>query len=437
MIALRSIASRFTWIGLNTITGILAARALQPQGRGELAAMILWPTLVGGLTAFGLPKALIYHVRRDPKRASALAGSAALLCVLTTIIGTAIAWHVIPLWLRRQPEHTIFVAQLCLLVVPIHTLSMLGRSAWEASGHFGRSNLSQLIPPSLVIVGLGVQTWYGVLTPVSAAATYVLAGVPAFIWMLVSVARDYRPTLRGVTHMGRRLLHYGGRSYGADLAGILAHYLDQALVVGLLSSASMGIYVVALSLANVVAAVNQSVSMIVFPRAVGLTPREMATKVAQSARMGSMAGCAIGITVLTAGPFLLRVLYGSAFAAAAHILPILVFRIIIGGFGNMLRQGFLAAGRPGIVTGIQVAGIGLSVPLLLVLVPRFGLAGAAVTLLIVSIVRVSLTLACYRLILRVPMPRLWINRTDLAALARYRTEVLSSVLRLRTAGGVK
>ena len=37
------------------------------------------------------------------------------------------------------------------------------------------------------------------------------------------------------------------------LCGMLAVYLDQALVVGLLSAASMGIYAVALSLSRVIA----------------------------------------------------------------------------------------------------------------------------------------------------------------------------------------
>lgn len=435
--ALRSIVIRFAWIGLNTVTGILAARALHPHGRGELAAITLWPMLVGGLTTFGLPSALLYHVRRAPERASALAGSAILLCSGITLIGMAIAWFLIPVWLRQQPAHIILAAQLCVLAAPTASLSTLGRSAWEAKSRFGHSNISQLIPPILVIAGLAVQAWLGVLTPVSAAAVYILAGVPAFAWILWSVVQTYHPTLRGAREASRQLLHYGGRSYGVDLAGILSVYLDQALAVGLLSSASMGIYAVALNVARVVAAANGSVAMVVFPKLVNLEPAEMARAVARAGRMASIAGVGIGLAVLAAGPFLLRWLYGPAFSAAIQILPILVCQVIVAGLVYVLLQGFLAAGRPGVATGVQLAGLAVSVPLFLVLVPRFGLVGAALALLMSASVRLLLTVVCYRFILHVPAPRVWIDATDLADLARYRTTLVSSVLRFRPAGGTK
>lgn len=437
MTALRSIVIRFGWIGLNTVTGILAARALHPQGRGELAAITLWPMLVGGVTTFGLPTALLYYVRREPERASAFAGSALVLVTAITGLGMAIAWFLIPLWLRQQPPHIVAAAQLCVLAAPTASLATLGRMAWEARGRFGRSNISQLIPPMLVIVGLGTLAWLGLMTPVSAAAVYILAGVPAFAWVVWSVVRLYRPTLRGIGGASRQLLHYGARSYGVDLAGILSVYLDQALAVGLLTPAAMGIYAVALNVARVVASANGSVAMVMFPRLVNLEPDEMARAVARAGRMASIAGIGIGLAVLAVGPLLLRLLYGPAFGAAIEILPILVCQVIVAGLVYVLLQGFLAAGRPGVATTVQLTGTVLSVPLFLLLVPRFGLVGAALGLLISATARLVLTIVCYRAILRVPTPRVWFDTADFADLARYRTTLVSSMLRFLPAGGTK
>jgi O-antigen/teichoic acid export membrane protein len=433
MTTLRSIALRIAWIGLTTVTGILAARALHPEGRGELAAMILWPMLIGGLTTFGLPSALVYHVRREREEAAALAGTAALLCLVITLIGAAIAWFAIPSWMPRQPAHIVFAAQLCLLAAPVTSLSTLGRAAWEADQSFGRSSTSQLVPPLLTIAGLAVLTWLGMMTPVRAAAVYMLAGIPTVAWILVSVARAYRPTLRGASQVWRRLLHYGGRSYGVDLAGILSLYLDQALAVALLTSTAMGIYAVALNLSRVVAAANSSVAMIVFPSVVGLEIDDLTRRVARSARLSALAGAAIGVAVLAAGPSLLHWLYGPAFAPAAAILPILVCQVIVASLVYMLLQGFLAANRPGVATAIQFTGVAISVPMFLVFVPRFGLAGAALALLLSAGVRLFLTLICYRSIFGAA-PRLWIEAADVADLARYRAAFVNSVLRLRDAG---
>lgn len=51
----QSIGSKSLILGLQAATGVLTARALGPAGRGELAAMILWPLFVASVTTLGVP----------------------------------------------------------------------------------------------------------------------------------------------------------------------------------------------------------------------------------------------------------------------------------------------------------------------------------------------------------------------------------------------
>jgi O-antigen/teichoic acid export membrane protein len=437
MAALQSIVLRFGAFGLNAVTGILTARALHPDGRGHLAAMVIWPTLLAGLTTFGLPSALVYHLRRDPQRASRLLGWSLLLCVVGSFLGTAVAWYVIPLWLQQQPHDIIVAAQFYLLTTCVTAVTLLGRAAWEARGQFARSNVSQVITPIVVIIGLSVQMAFGVLTPISAAACYLLGGIPALTWILISVTRSFRPTLESGREVSHQLLHYGGRSYGIDLAGTLASYVDQALVVGLLSPASMGIYVVAMSLSRVLGAVHSVVASIVFPKVVGLEHGDLTRAVARSARMAMLASGAMGAVLLITGPWLLRWVYGPSFAAATTILPILLVEMIVSGLSFIFVQGFLAAGRPGTATMIQLVTVAASIPIFLLLVPAFGIIGAACAMLIASTMRLALTMGLYKPILGVPAPRLWIDAADIAELTHYRGTLVSSLGRLRAAGETK
>ena len=434
---LTSMAFRFGTVGLNAITGIVTARALEPSGRGELAAMILWPMLFAGLTTVGLPSALVYHVRREPRETPALLGGALGLCAVASLIGTAIGWQFIPAWLSHHPPEVVRAAQWCLLTTLLCSLTLTGRAAWEARGYFVWSSSSQLLTPLVAVIGIFVLQALGVLTPVSAAAVYVLAGLPSLVWILSSLAVQCRPILGGGRRLWGRLSHYGLRSYGVDLCGILAVYLDQALVVGLLSAPSMGIYAVALSLSRVISAIHASVAMIVFPRVVGLAPEAMIAAVGRSARMGTIVSTAVGLAVIAAGPALLTWLYGPSYAPAGVILPILVAEAIVAGLAQVLLQGFLAAGRPGVAT--MVLGLGLvgSVPLFLVLVPAFGVVGASIALLGGSSLRVLFTVLAYRSALQLAAPRLWIRGEDLFALARYRGALAASVARLRAAGDVE
>jgi O-antigen/teichoic acid export membrane protein len=72
----------------------------------------------------------------------------------------------------------------------------------------------------------------------------------------------------------------------------------------------------------------------------------------------------------------------------------------------------MALGKPGTVTILQGIGLGLSVPLLLVFIPAYGLLGAGFALLCSSTVRAILGLVCYPLILKVRPPGLVMTRED-------------------------
>jgi O-antigen/teichoic acid export membrane protein len=68
--------------GCNVITGVLTARILQPEGRGELAAIILWPSILAGLGILGTNWALTREVAAHPEKEADLARTAVVLGLL-------------------------------------------------------------------------------------------------------------------------------------------------------------------------------------------------------------------------------------------------------------------------------------------------------------------------------------------------------------------
>lgn len=410
----QTIGSRFAIIGLNAVTGILTARLLAPEGRGELAAIGIWPGLVAALTTLGLPTALIYHGRREPLRLGPLTASALVLSAIASLGGTAIAWALVPSWLRHHPPEVILATRLCLYSTVLSSMTLVARAACEARGDFRSSNFTQMAAPVVTILGLVGFAVTGYLTPVTAAFAYVSSTVPVLIWLLVALRAHHPLALVAPRANWRQLLQYGARSYGMDLFGALSLYLDQALVVGLLPPAAMGIYAVALSLARIISAVHFGTATLMMPAVVGYPTDMLTAAIARSARMATVVGAVIGLAIVAAGPVLVALVYGTAYAAVGSLLPILVLDTIISGATWVLMQGVLAAGRPGIVTTTQFAALALSVPLFLVLVPAAGPRGAAIAMVTVSIVRLVMVLASYRLWLGAPLPRIWLQRTDLA-----------------------
>jgi O-antigen/teichoic acid export membrane protein len=412
----QSIANKAVILGLQGATGILTARALRPTGRGELAAMILWPLFVASVTTLGVPSSLIYYLRHRPQERERLIINGFLMATALGVLAAALTAFVLPWWLHQYSAHIVHIAQWFLVTVPLCSVTLAGRAVLEASHDFSASNAIQTLTPFATLVGLLVFFGLHQLNPYTAGVAYVAAAIPAFWLMAHRVRRVCAKKACLQTTVMRQILGYGIRSYGIDLLGTLALQVDQVLVVSLLTPSAMGSYVVVLSLSRMLNLFQNSVVMVLFPKAAGQSMREVVAMTGDSVRASGLVTAACGIPLCIAGPFLLRLLYGSEYAGAVGAMRILVLEVVLSGATFVLAQAFMALDRPGVVTILQAIGLSLSIPMMLLLIPRYGIYGAAVSLLTSTVARLVFVYAGFRLFLKTEPPRLLPDSDDIRML---------------------
>lgn len=401
-----SIFSKVVILGLQAGTGILTARTLQPAGRGELAAMILWPLFMASVTTLGVPSSLIYYLRHRPEERERLIANGFLMATALGIVAAVAAAIALPWWLHQYSASIIHAAEWFLVTVPVCSITLAGRATLEASDDFSTSNAVQTLTPFATLLGLVAFWTVHKLTPYTAGFAYIAASIPTF-WLMYKRVRK-----AGLTRWSfdpaimKLMLSYGVRSYGIDLLGTLALQVDQVLVVSLLSPSAMGSYVVVLSLSRMLNLFQNSVVMVLFPKAAGRSAEEAVALTGRSVRVSGLITALSGVFVCITGPTLLRILYGKEYVGAAGALRILVIEVVLSGATFVLAQAFMALGRPGVVTILQAVGLSLSIPMMLWLIPHYGIYGAAVSLLTSTIVRLIFIYAGFRLFLKVSPPRL-------------------------------
>ena len=410
-----SMLNRIGILILNVSTGILTARTLHPAGRGELAAMLLWPVFLATATTVGTPSALIYHMRKSLGERSALVFNGLLLVTLFGSLATLIGVLLLPHWLHQYPADTIRWAQIFLLTLPLWSLQIAGQAALEALELFSLSNIVQTLIPVSTLAGLLFFLAIHHLNPVTAGMAYTLAIFPTTGTILAFLWRRRPATNRFAWHPPtcKLLLGYGMRSCGIDLLGALALNIDQVLVVGLLSPQAMGSYVVVLSLSRALLLFQSAVVMVLFPRAAGRKPEEIVAMVGEAMRVTTLITACAGTAVCLLGPFLLRLMYGPQYLSAVPALRILVLEVVLQGGVFVMAQAFMAMGRPGIVTILQATGLSLSLPLMLVFIPRYGVSGAASALLLSTIARFVLLFTGFRFFLKHTPPDIRPRAADL------------------------
>lgn len=420
---LQTVAGRVAITVLNAATGIVAARALAPAGRGELSAILIWPIMLSSALTLGIPSALTFHLNRNTRNKGMLIASAVVLCVVANILAAAIASLFVPLALHLYSPAVQLYARVFLVFAPIGILQVVCRAALEAEGDFATSSSAQSLIPLLTLIGLLALWWTHRMTPETAAYAYVVNAIPINLWMLIKVWHDYRPVFAGLWGSARILFSYGARSYGIDLCGTLSLYVNQALVVGMLSPGTMGKYVVVLSLSRVLSIFQNSVVAVLFPKAIGRAPEDIVELTGKAARVSMVCAALAGILILIFGRTALLMLYGSAYAGVAPILRILIVEVILGGLTMVLAQAAMALGKPGIVTLLQTFGLALTVPLMLILIPRWGIMGAACSLLISTCCRLLFIVVSFPRFLGLRCPRIWVDGSDFPVMLTYAAQV--------------
>ena len=419
-----SVINRGGIVALNMATGILTARSLHPAGRGELAAMNLWPLFLANATALGTPSSLIYHLRKlavagkRQGRGELIASALTLVTALGTV-AAILGYFVLPHWLRQYPADVIIFAQLFLVVAPLWAVQITGQAALEALELFAQSNTVQIMIPLTTLAGLLTLLALGRLTPITAAACYSFAIIPTSLTILAMLwSRRAGQAARVTVAAWRTLLGYGVRSAPLDLLGTLNLYIDQVLVIGLLSASAMGSYAVVLSLSRALLVFQSAVVMVLFPKATGRPTPEIMTMVGQAVRANALLSGAAALLTALLGHSLLRLFYGQQYLAAVPALRLLVVEVVFQGAVVIVSQAFMAAGRPGIVSILQGTGLALAVPLMFLFIPRFGVAGAALALLCSTLTRLTLLLIAVRTVLKQPLPRLVPGFADVTQLQR-------------------
>src|SRR5437899_17911 len=103
---LHTVITTVTIIGLGLITSVLLARYLGPNGRGEVAAVMLWPMLLTYISSTGLISATLYYAARPGARTDAIFANAMAAVGIQAIIAVTAGFLAMPWVLASQSAAT-------------------------------------------------------------------------------------------------------------------------------------------------------------------------------------------------------------------------------------------------------------------------------------------------------------------------------------------
>ena len=361
------------------VSGPILARMLGLEGRGQLAALILWPFVIAQLGSLGLPLAITYFIAQRRASVRSITRAALSFAVPQTLLLMALHGAVLLLLLRGESSSIRLAGIATMAIVPAFLAKEYGLAMLQGQQRFAAFNTLRMLIPAVYaggVAALFVVDARGILAVVLVmiTANTALGAITLLTGLRAAGSED---SAAGPADL-REMLRFGLRGLFGSVSPIESFRLDQMVLVIFLAPAALGLYVVGLAFTNLPRFIGQSVGMVAYPTVAAHTDGAAARRSMWRFLSATivMSGSVAILLVLATG-WLIPFFFGDEFRDAGRITQILLLGVILSSAKRALAEGMRGRGHPMAGTIAEVAAWFWLAPALAVAAPLWGARGVA------------------------------------------------------------
>ncbi len=377
--ASRVLAAQIVTTALTLISTVLVARTMGLVGTGVLTVMFATSWILSVFFEFGLGTAAPYGVGRLGLLPSMLKALFLVVALLLFLIAAALCASPLMPW----------AAETLGLVDGLVAQSVVITGAGLASANMCRQLLmtckceravAWLWPVDrVVLAGVLLLAPRGTMSPNGLPFIFLVSGMVTFLAHWLTVLALVRGPFVLPVRATAAILRNSASVYISGVMQVLNYRLDTLLVSAYAGASAAGLYGVAVSLGNLLWYVPNAVSFAWLPRVSGLDAEEAGQRTADVTRHTfRVVAVSAAVLAVTAQP-IIKLLWGASFVSAASALVALLPGVVLFSAPKVLTVDFIGRGRSRTITEAAALSLGLTIALNLLLIPRVGYMGAAVT----------------------------------------------------------
>ena len=370
--------TRLVTLCFGMVTGIITARALGPEGRGVFGLVAMFPNSLVTLTKFGQGISAVYFIRREKEDASAVASNLVLIALLTaiglTLVTLALHRLLLDSILRGVPLWALLAV---LPLLPTLLLESHLYGVLQATDRFHVYNTRLIAESIITLSGMTLALLVFRLGLPGALGVAVAVRLCMTLWVVATIHRGSPLTWRFDRALFGRMWRYGLKSHAHTIASHFHFKADIYLVAYFLAPAQVAFYSIAARLAEHLLWFPQAVGMALFPRLAGSHPAEAHRMTAAAVRQTLVLSLLPGLVLGVFSRPLVMLWYGADYEPAAAPMRWVCLGIIMMSLYVLLSRNFTSRNRQGIKIFSAYLALGGNLLLNLVMIPSYGIVGAA------------------------------------------------------------
>ena len=371
-----TLVSNIIIICIGFLTSFIISRTLGAELQGVYNLAILMPNMMYNFLNFGQDTSTMYFLsNKTIKKREAINNMIPILLlytVISTLIGGLFVFILKDSMFIEVPYLTLIFA---LLISPLTFFNNNLSAILKSEGKFAVFNKIQIIN-KIIYFGICTLLFFFVNVNLVIAANIIILLISIVtVWRKLEIRKvrfkfnkDYQ----------KQSIEYGFKSYLANMITFLNYRLDTFLIKALSKNTiAVGQYGVSVSLAEQVWVFASAISSVMFPYVTSIESDEEKSKVTSTTFKIVMVVTFFAISVLFFASNLIGIIYGADYYGSIMPLKILLIGIFSLSLGKILANDIAARGKPELNALSNLVGLVVNVVLNIVLIPKFGISGAA------------------------------------------------------------
>lgn len=376
---------------ISYLSRMLLARNLTPQEYGLFFAVFTFVALGNKLRGIGLGQALVkyiaeFNVRHQYNEIKTAIASVILMKIIGSVILGGIFFLMAEFLARHYFKHpdAEFLLKMLILLFFIKMLFVTAVQVLRGMQKVNTAACSEFIINTLVLLMLFVffpVCQNKVNVPLFA---YISASLIASLLFQIIACKTFpffRYEIRDFVFISKKLLLFGLLVLVTGFGGQIISYFDTLMLIHFRSLEEVGVYNVILPSALVFLFLSRSISYVVFPVISELWAKSDRKRVSEGLRLVHKYAFLFIIpplcTVFVFSRMFIIIFFGSQYVTGSAALQILLVGMLffsIAGINNNIISGI---GHPQTVTGIVLFSALFNITANIILIPHFGIQGAA------------------------------------------------------------
>jgi O-antigen/teichoic acid export membrane protein len=313
-----------------------------------------------------------------PEKAGTIYRNAVIFSIPQSLALIVIGLLVIPLVLKGEFAHVISLSLIYLISIPLSLIAEIHTGILQGLLWMKRHSLQRILPAMFYTLGLLALFGYG---EQRFEYLVVLLLLTLFVSSLLGFGLIRETSSQGFwlkREFMKKMLAFGLKTQAADAAQALNFRLDQLVISIFLSPENLGYYVVAVTLAGLVVPLSNAIGIVILPDMASTAVDDQVHRLAAILRKSFLVLPALSVVLIASIPWLLPMFFGASFRPTVLPAQILLVGSVFLGMSHVLAEGLRGINRHDIPIMAEIFSLIATVLLLYLLLPRYGITGAAV-----------------------------------------------------------